>query len=125
MELFQRLQAYGFEIEIDDFGSGYSSLNMLKDFLVDVLKIDMGFLEETEHVDRSWTIIKSVVDLAATLGIHTIVEGVETQEQVRRLDAMGCGVFQGFYFARPMDVECFTEQYIASAADNNDAADVS
>ena len=119
MALFQKLRSYGFEMEIDDFGSGYSSLNMLKDFFVDVLKIDMGFLEETENVERSWAIIKAVADLADTLGIQTIVEGVETEEQVIKLDAIGCTMFQGFYFARPMDVESFAEKYMSNVAKNN------
>lgn len=111
MKMLQQLRDYGFEIEIDDFGSGYSSLNMLKDIIVDVLKIDMGFLEETENKKRSWSIIQSIANLAQILGMKTVTEGVETEFQVDHLRDMGCNVFQGYYFAKPMPVDAFTEKY--------------
>lgn len=112
LELLQKLRDYGFEIEIDDFGSGYSSLNMLKDIMVDVMKIDMGFLEKTEHEERSWNIIQIIVSLAKTLGMRTVTEGVETEEQVKKLALIGCEVFQGYYFAKPMPVENFINLYM-------------
>lgn len=109
--LISRLRDYGFEVEIDDFGSGYSSLNMLKDIHADVLKIDMTFLRKTENTERSWAILKSILDLADAIGMKTITEGVETEEQVTKLKQIGCNMFQGFYFSRPIPVEQFEEKY--------------
>lgn len=112
MELLQKLRDYGFEIEIDDFGSGYSSLSMLKDIIVDVMKIDMGFLRKTDHGERSWSIIRSVASLAGTLEMYTVTEGVETKDQVSRLLEIGCEIFQGYYFAKPMPVDKLEERYL-------------
>lgn len=109
--LIQRLQEYGFLVEMDDFGSGYSSLNMLKDMPVDTLKVDMGFLRETEHQERSRTILKMVISLSKQLGMEVITEGVETREQVDFLTEIGCDVFQGYYFAKPMSVAEFEKKY--------------
>ncbi len=103
----QDLRQAGFEVEIDDFGAGYSSLAMLKDIEADVLKIDMGFLRETEHADRSRRVLESIVRMAKRLSMETITEGVETREQVDMLNSMGCNHFQGFYFAKPMPVPEF------------------
>lgn len=115
LELLQKLRDYGFEIEIDDFGSGYSSLNMLKDISVDVLKLDMGFLRGSDKLERSWAIIQTIVELARELQMKVVTEGVETQEQVRRLREMGCDLYQGYYFAKPMPVSEFENRYMFSA----------
>ena len=106
-----RLRAYGFFIEIDDFGKGYSSLSMLKDIDVDMLKIDMEFLRETEHQDKSKVILGTVINMSKQLGMNVITEGVETEKQVRHLQQLGCHNFQGFYFARPMPVADFEQKY--------------
>lgn len=109
--LIQRLQEYGFRVEMDDFGSGYSSLNMLKDMPVNTLKVDMGFLRQTNHQERSRTILKMIISLSKQLGMEVITEGVETKEQVDFLTDIGCDVFQGYYFARPMPVSEFEQKY--------------
>lgn len=111
MRTLDGLHALGYEIEIDDFGSGYSSLGMLKDIHADILKIDMIFLQETKNVERSSTILKNIIAMSKELGMPVITEGVETKEQVEFLVTVGCDMFQGFYFARPMLVEHFEEQY--------------
>lgn len=111
MKTLDGLHALGYEIEIDDFGSGYSSLGMLKDIHADILKIDMIFLQETKNVKRSTTILKNIITMSKELGMPVITEGVETKEQVDFLMTVGCDMFQGFYFARPMHVENFEEQY--------------
>lgn len=116
METLTRLQDYGFVIELDDFGSGYSSLNMLKDITADVLKIDMLFLRETEHTVRNRIILQSVISMAKQLGMAVITEGVETEEQLESLKKMGCELFQGYYFSRPIAVEEFEQKYIGEAA---------
>ena len=91
---------------MDDFGSGYSSLNMLKDMPVDVLKLDMKFLSE-ENNDKSEKIIKNIINLANELDIIPLTEGVETEGQFNQLASMGCVLFQGYHFAKPMTVEDF------------------
>lgn len=111
MGLLEQLRGYGFEVEIDDFGSGYSSLNMLKDIDVDSIKIDMGFLRETERSERSAAILRYIIALIRQLKMQVITEGVETKEQVDSLKEMGCDVFQGYYFAKPMPIEAFEEKY--------------
>ncbi len=111
LNLISRLQEYGFEVEIDDFGSGYSSLNILKDISANVLKIDMGFLRGTGNVKRSQDIIAAVIRLAHSLNMTVITEGVETAEQLEMLSDMGCGIFQGYYFAKPEPVEQFEKDY--------------
>lgn len=112
LELVKRLQAYGFEIEIDDFGSGYSSLNILKDISANVIKIDMGFLQDTGNRARSEQIVASIIALAKKLDIFVITEGVETKEQVEKLTAMNCDAFQGFYYSKPIPVKEFEERYM-------------
>lgn len=97
-----RLHKYGFSVAIDDFGSGYSSLNMLKDVSVDVLKIDMRFLEGFESGGKVGTVVTSVVRMAKWLGIPVVAEGVETKEQVEFLRSLGCDMVQGYFFARPI-----------------------
>ncbi|MGN0650503.1 MAG: putative bifunctional diguanylate cyclase/phosphodiesterase [Oscillospiraceae bacterium] len=112
LALIERLREYGFKIEMDDFGSGYSSLNMLKDISVDTLKIDMAFLRQTENNERSRAILRAIIMLSKQLGIEVITEGVETLEQVEYLTEFGSDVFQGYYFARPMPVEEFENKYL-------------
>ena len=111
MRLMDDLHGLGYEIEIDDFGSGYSSLGMLKDIHADVLKIDMIFLRETVNVTRSTTILKNVISMSKELGMPVITEGVETKDQVDFLQSTGCDMYQGFYFAKPMTVDSFEDTY--------------
>jgi len=112
LELVKNLQSYGFKIEMDDFGSGYSSLNMLKEMPVDILKIDMAFLAVTENEIRSRKIVNMVVSLAKVLDMTVISEGVETKEQVEYLTKAGCDMFQGYYFEKPIPVREFEEKYL-------------
>lgn len=111
LNLLEKLRRYGFDIEIDDFGSGYSSLNMLKDIEVDVLKLDMGFLRKTQNEEKGTTIMNAVISMSKQLGLTVLAEGVETVEQVDYLTQAGCDIFQGFYFARPEPVEEFEQKY--------------
>ena len=111
MEILDRLQQFGFQIEIDDFGSGYSSLNMLKDICSDVLKIDREFLRETENAVRSRDILEEIIRLSNRMNMTVITEGVETREQVDMLTDMGCRVFQGYYFSKPIPIHEFEDKY--------------
>lgn len=109
LKLIEQLRAFGFLVEIDDFGSGYSSLNMLKDITVDVVKIDMEFLRNTkpEQKEKSELILNYIIGMLNKLNISVITEGVETKENVDALIRMGCDVFQGFYFSKPLEAEDF------------------
>ena len=110
--LVERLQEAGFEVEMDDFGSAYSSFNMLKDICVDALKIDMKFLGETENEERSHEILKCIVDLSKKLNMKTVAEGVETEEQLQFLKSVNCDIYQGYYFAKPMSIADFEAKYL-------------
>lgn len=109
METMKKLHALGFRIMMDDFGSGYSSLNILKDMELDYLKIDMKFLQNQEGNDRGEKVLTSVIRMAKWLQIPSIVEGVETKEQAELLRDIGCEYAQGYYFAKPMTVEAYEE----------------
>ena len=102
MMVVRELRLHGFPVLMDDFGSGYSSLNMLKDLPVDVLKIDMGFVREIERSGRASAIIRSIVSMAQNLDMGIVVEGVETKPQVDFLGSIGCEKIQGYYFSRPL-----------------------
>lgn len=115
-EIIARLQGYGFLIMMDDFGSGYSSLNVLKDISVDVLKVDMKFLSNTDIPGRGDNILASVIRMAKWLNLPVIVEGVETASQSRFLKSIGCDYVQGFYFASPMPVA----DYVKLMTDNKE-----
>ena len=115
MKTLQAFRDAGFIVEMDDFGSGYSSLNMLKDMPVDVLKIDMKFLGKSDDEKKAHTIVKNIINLSKELGISTLTEGVETQIQYEVLSDMGCKLFQGYYFAKPMPVNEFEEKMLEEA----------
>ena len=108
----QKLQQSGFIVEMDDFGSGYSSLNTLKDIDVDILKIDMGFIRETSNGEKAKIILDAIVKMAKKLQMPVITEGVEKAEQVHTLTKMGCDVFQGYYFSKPISVADFEDAYL-------------
>ena len=107
--MMEEFQKRGFSVLMDDFGSGYSSLNVLKDIAVDVLKIDMKFLSRTSIEGRSENILAAVVRMAKWLNMPVVAEGVERKEQVSFLRSIGCEYVQGFYFARPMPVADYEE----------------
>ncbi len=116
-ELFSEMAALkkcGFRIMMDDFGSGYSSLNMLRSAPVDTLKIDRFFLDEIMSTDRGKIIVEASVRMAKQLGLSVIAEGVETQEQLDFLASIKCDIVQGYYYSRPIppeEFETFMEKY--------------
>ncbi|MBQ9333671.1 MAG: GGDEF domain-containing protein [Lachnospiraceae bacterium] len=97
-----KLKSYGFAVSMDDFGSGYSSLNSLKDLPLDVLKLDADFFRGDSDVDRSEIVISETIRLAQALHMRTVAEGVEVKEQVDFLAQQGCDMIQGYYYAKPM-----------------------
>lgn len=96
------LKRFGFVIEMDDFGTGYSSLNMLSELPIDILKLDMAFIQSESKKDGSKNILSFIVSLAKWMNLLVVAEGVETQEQIDRLRNMECTYVQGYYFAKPM-----------------------
>ena len=114
LDMIEQFRKYGFQVEIDDFGSGYSSFNTLKDMDVDVLKIDMGFLRTSkpENLEKSMSILNMIISLSKTLGLSVVTEGVETKDQVVKLTQMGCRIYQGYYFSKPIPVEEFEKRYM-------------
>ncbi|MBQ3426042.1 MAG: EAL domain-containing protein [Clostridia bacterium] len=110
-EIISGLHDQGIIVEIDDFGKGYSSLSLLKDIHADVLKIDMSLLHEIESNKQSRIILGSVINMAASLGMDVVTEGVETENQLSTLKTMGCRHFQGYYFSRPIPVDEFEKRY--------------
>lgn len=101
------LREQGFVIEMDDFGSGYSSLNMLNDMPIDVLKLDMKFIRTEIAKPKSQGILQFIINLARWMSLSVVAEGVETKEQLGRLSEIGCDYVQGYYFARPMPCKEF------------------
>jgi diguanylate cyclase (GGDEF)-like protein len=110
VQLIGRLREAGFYVEMDDFGSGYSSISMLKDIEIDAIKLDMRFLCRTGHTDRATKIIQTMINLIRDFGMTVIAEGVEDREQVEFLSQIGCDLFQGFYFSKPLPIEDFEKK---------------
>lgn len=102
IEIADALRERGHKVLLDDFGSGYSSLNSLKDMSIDILKLDMSFMRGFDESDKTKHVIGHVVAMAHDLGLKVVAEGVETQVQLDFLDGVGCDLAQGFLFARPM-----------------------
>ena len=111
MQVVAKLKQLGFSISLDDFGSGYSSFNMLKDIHVDVIKIDKEFLNHHVLTENDIEIIRHIVDIAKVLKMKTVIEGVETKEQVDVLREIGCNLAQGYYFAEPLTKEAFEHYF--------------
>lgn len=107
VEIVGQLHKQGFTVAMDDFGSGYSSLNMLQEVWVDVLKFDKKFFKDSVHSDRGKTIVRHMADMAHGLDMVIVAEGIETQEQLDFLKQIPCDLVQGFYFSRPLEREDF------------------
>ena len=104
-EILTRLKALGVGLKIDDFGTGYSSLAYLAQLPFDTLKIDRSFTLQLEGGDCNSEIVKSILDMAHTLGMQVVAEGVEGNEQVKSLMSMGCEFGQGYFFSRPITAQ--------------------
>jgi len=111
IEVMNELKSLNLLLSIDDFGSGYSSLNLLRDIPFDTLKIDGGFLNETNASEAGKLILNKIVEMAEGLGVHVICEGVETREQIEMLLEIGCDYAQGYYYSKPIPLQEFIEKY--------------
>lgn len=105
--IVSQLKKEGFVIEMDDFGSGYSSLNMLAELPIDILKLDMKFLQNKGEQSKNENIMSAIVELAKKINLYVIAEGVEKEKQISMLKSMKCDMVQGYYYAKPMPAEEF------------------
>ena len=113
LDEINRLKAAGFKILMDDFGSGYSSLNSLKDIDIDILKIDMRFLKmDLSNMEKGVSIIETIVNMAHAMHLAIVVEGVETAEQVKFLTSINCLYAQGYYYYKPLNQNAFEDLLI-------------
>ena len=111
--MINKLKSYGFKVSMDDFGSGYSSLNSLKDMPLDVLKLDADFFRGKEAgTDRGAIVVGEAIKLAKSLNMLTVAEGIEERKQVEFLAEQGCDMIQGYAFAKPMTGADYEERMI-------------
>lgn len=120
MEILKQLQENGYQISMDDFGSGYSSLNLLRTMPINVLKLDREFINEQKTSKEASGIISCIINMAHVMKLDVVCEGIETQQQVTMLKEIGCDFGQGYYFAKPMPVDQFIKIY-----HNQQAMDIS
>ncbi len=118
--LLHSLHQAGFTLSMDDFGTGYSSLGLLKNLPVDVIKIDRSFFTNNRFKSRAKTVLQNIINMAKELNIHTVAEGVESQEHIDILREIGCENVQGYYYAKPMPAELFTLQANTMRAENSE-----
>jgi len=109
-QTLQHLAALGVRVALDDFGSGYSSLNYLRQYPVDAIKIDRSFISEVPDNYQATTLLATIIDMAHTLGRQVVAEGVETLPQLDYLRKRGCDLAQGFVLARPLNVADISER---------------
>ena len=112
----QKLKKLGFMIEMDDFGTGYSSLNMLAELPIDILKLDMRFLQKEEKKNQGRSVLSFIISLAKWMDLQVVAEGVETKEQMQLLKSLNCEYAQGYYYAKPMPENQFERHMVQSAA---------
>ncbi len=112
VKIFGQLKQLGFEVGIDDFGRGYSSLNYLKDVNADILKMDMAIAQKNDNSDRVKTILKFIVQISKAMDMKLISEGVESEEQLQMLKSLGFSRFQGYYFSEAIPIKDFEEKYL-------------
>ncbi|SFB00825.1 EAL domain, c-di-GMP-specific phosphodiesterase class I (or its enzymatically inactive variant) [Selenomonas ruminantium] len=110
LQITRRLKSMGFSLSMDDFCTGYSSIAMLRNLPMDIMKIDRSMLLSAENSERSLTILKQVIQMGRSLNMRVLVEGIETDAQERLLKATGCHVGQGYLFAHPVPMEQFFAQ---------------
>ncbi len=107
IDVVKRLRALGFEVEMDDFGTGYSSLNMLSKLPIDILKLDMKFIQTAPEDEKTLDMLSIIIDIARHISTPVVAEGVETDKQLQVLRELGCDIVQGYYFSPPVPFEKF------------------
>lgn len=108
----ENVRSLGFMVSMDDFGIAYSSFYMLRNINIDILKIDREFLKQIINDERGKIIIETIIEMAKKLKIKTVVEGIEKKEEAKYLRKIGCDMFQGYYYQKPIKIEEFEEKYL-------------
>jgi diguanylate cyclase (GGDEF)-like protein len=116
LQTLASIRKLGFSIALDDFGTGYSSLSYLRRFPVDKIKIDQSFITQLGRRPESSAIVKAIIDLAEALELKVLAEGVETEDQAQRLARLGCGLYQGFFYSRPVGADRISEMVAANVS---------
>ena len=106
----KKLADNGFSCSIDDFGSGYSSLNTLKDLPVDVVKMDKVFFDQNDHMERNQIVLRNMIMMAKQLSMKVVAEGIENEAQLAMIKDTECDMVQGFLYARPIDKQEFYKE---------------
>lgn len=117
IRIIGELRKKGYEIEMDDFGTGYSSLNMLSSMPIDVLKMDIGFIRNIDTNEKDLRLVKLIIEIARSLKVLVVAEGVETDNQLKLLKEAGCDLAQGYYFSRPLPVGEFETKVLSAEKD--------
>ena len=117
-KIIDNLRSAGFNVEMDDFGRGYSSLNTLKNFAMDELKIDLAFLNGAKDMEKGRKILEKMISMSKEIGLKVVTEGVETAEQVDFLHSVGSDIYQGYFFSEPIPISDFDEKYLQKKAEN-------
>ncbi|MBQ9627308.1 MAG: EAL domain-containing protein, partial [Treponema sp.] len=112
IKLIDQLHKIGFTIEIGDFGAGNTSLKILRECNIDILKIDIGFLQNTSSPRNAHIIMKELISMARNLGMKILAKGIEAKDQMDLLHEEGCDLFQGYYFSKPIDTKSFERIYL-------------
>lgn len=112
IEIFSQLKKLGIKVYIDNFGTGFSSLNVLKDFIADGIKMDTSFLSESKVSGKNKIILQTMISMSSNLGMEFIAKGVESENQMLALSKMNCKLFQGFYFSTPLPVKTYEAKYL-------------
>jgi len=110
IEIGQAFRDNGFKMSMDDFGSGYSSINLLGSLPLDIIKMDQGFFSSHLKREQNYIVVASIINMIKRLGMTVVAEGIETEEEVNMLRSLGCDIIQGYYFGKPMTVHEFEEQ---------------
>lgn len=116
IEIFSDLKKLGIKVYIDNFGTGFSSLNVLKDFIADGIKMDTSFLTESKVSGKNKIILQTMISMSNTLGMEFIAKGVESENQMLALSKMDCKLFQGFYFSTPLPVKTYEAKYLQNSS---------
>jgi len=110
IEIGAAFRNYGFKMAMDDFGSGYSSINLLGSLPLDVIKMDQGFFNSHLNRQQNYIVIEATINLIKKLGMGVVAEGIETEAEVEMLRTLGCDIIQGYYFGKPMTVAAFEQE---------------
>jgi len=114
IEVGEAVRNYGFKMSMDDFGSGYSSINLLGNLPLDVIKMDQGFFNGHLKREQNHIVVEATINMIKKLGMTVVAEGIETEAEVEMLRALGCDIIQGYYFGKPMTVDAFEKRILTN-----------